>query len=704
RPEEVGLSPWDFTKRFGSHSPGGDLGELDETDGVEVDRESRWEVSGHLEVNCLACHNTSIHQDQSEWAAQIDNENFQWAATAASGMAFVPGAAKDLPIWHDIYSGPYLDYEDIEAPSVHYNESIFARDGKVVFEVTGRPDDERCLFCHSTSLTGHGSPEKWQTDIDIHITAGMQCVDCHRNGLDHMITRGYEGEAEEREDPSIATLSCTGCHLGAEGGVGPLQGGRFAAPKPLHKGMPPVHFEKMSCTSCHSGAWPGDTAQQARISRIHRLGVHGPGGVESNFPHVATPVFMRGEDGKIAPHNVLWPSFWGYREAGGDEVTPIPGEDVLEMAGESLLAKEQVITLLTVLGATEDLTNLSTFVIADPPVYVLKDRNYRLGGSGLIETVEDAPVNFPTPLWCRAVGEDRKELEPFVPEFTSLTVAESLSPSEDLSDAVIFSILDGLYQGFDIMGMPVYIRGKTIYSIPDGDLIQADYDAGDDGAAPYWADDVDDEISKLSDEILTVTIEEMIQINSEDIQTRITAALAALTASKLIDGEPVYAHEGKLYRWQDDEEQPLLIEDDPRADGAPDMVLGGLGDDGIGPLLDEYLGEALADTLGPEFSLTLDQVQHALAQIAEAGGEAQPVYISGELLYELNDSGELKSGDHPAAAPYSWPIAHDVRPAAQSLGANGCRECHSAGAPFFDATVAAASPVKPAVTLKKKMV
>ena len=37
---------------------------------------------------------------------------------------------------------------------------------------------------------------------------------------------------------------------------------------------------------------------------------------------------------------------------------------------------------------------------------------------------------------------------------------------------------------------------------------------------------------------------------------------------------------------------------------------------------------------------------------------------------------------HPAAGPYLWPLGHDVRPAAQSLGVRGCTDCHARNAPF----------------------
>ncbi len=46
------------------------------------------------------------------------------------------------------------------------------------------------------------------------------------------------------------------------------------------------------------------------------------------------------------------------------------------------------------------------------------------------------------------------------------------------------------------------------------------------------------------------------------------------------------------------------------------------------------------------------------------------------------------------AEPYLWPIAHDVRPAAQSLGVRRCEDCHSTGSPFFFGKVLVDSPVE----------
>jgi len=55
--------------------------------------------------------------------------------------------------------------------------------------------------------------QKWVEDEDVHLTAGLKCVDCHRNGIDHNIIRGYAEEADISQNPLAATSTCEACHL-----------------------------------------------------------------------------------------------------------------------------------------------------------------------------------------------------------------------------------------------------------------------------------------------------------------------------------------------------------------------------------------------------------------------------------------------------------------------------------------------------------
>ncbi len=102
QPQDLGLSPWDFTVLFARHMTGGGKSEVD---AEEFTPESRWEVSGVLEINCMGCHNAARIQSHSEWAKQVMRENFRWAATAASGLGEVGGMASRLPATWDVLDG-----------------------------------------------------------------------------------------------------------------------------------------------------------------------------------------------------------------------------------------------------------------------------------------------------------------------------------------------------------------------------------------------------------------------------------------------------------------------------------------------------------------------------------------------------------------------------------------------------------------------
>jgi hypothetical protein len=192
---------------------------------------------------------------------------------------------------------------------------------------------------------------RWHGDLDVHIKAGLLCVDCHRNGLDHVIVRGYEGEARDRaitdsavdlrtllirrdnsainadaarklarqqlqsEAGQIETLTCRGCHTE----------GRLGSPRPVHKGLPPIHLAKLSCTACHSGPLPASEPQVVHTSMAHKLGLPAPERGKNTAPVILEPVFLRGADGKIAPFKMVWPSYWA-RLNGTNLVPLLPDE------------------------------------------------------------------------------------------------------------------------------------------------------------------------------------------------------------------------------------------------------------------------------------------------------------------------------------------------------------------------------------------
>ena len=365
-PEELGMSAWDYLEMVSSHYPGGSYGEMD-------DEVGRHRISGCYEINCLACHNADPHQDQDMAALQAAMQNYRWIPAASSHMAVVDGATKYQNMFYD----PAFDEED--GVTTTYKEGLFDSEDMVLFDITGKPLNERCYFCHSNKDMSVDPEKEWTQDQDVHLQSGMNCVDCHRNGDDHMITRGIETEGPGK------TLTCEGCHLGDHEQVPEL--GRMGAPKPKHRGIPTIHFEQLNCTACHSSTWPAKEAGRWKTARIHRTGLHGPHTPYVPQPHVYAPVLMKDADGKIGPYKLFWPAYWGIESE--EKIIPIPPEKVLEKAGAALkidvekvddwrpLTEEQIADVLKILSSSEE-----------QAVYIAGGKLYRLNAEGGLASKE----------------------------------------------------------------------------------------------------------------------------------------------------------------------------------------------------------------------------------------------------------------------------------------------------------------------------
>ncbi|MCP4257438.1 MAG: hypothetical protein GY774_07895 [Planctomycetes bacterium] len=343
RPEQLGLSSREFVKLFGRHTPGGGVGELETEDMDEIMREY---ISGKLEINCLSCHNAEFAHNQGEYFLQIARGNFRWASAATCEFASVSGSGNDMPETYDPFMPEAPEDAKKVPPAIKYRKSAFDHENKVYFNIVREVPNNRCYFCHSNLYLEDEHTEKWNVEEDIHLKAGLKCVDCHRNGIDHNITRGYEGESSSINH-LMAASSCEGCHLGEKNSSSPVAG-RLGAPVPEHRGIPPVHFERMTCTACHSGPWPKNETLLTKTSRAHRLGTIGVNKSHEALPHISSPVFAEHvgigteyigkllimEAGKIAPHKMIWPAFWGIIK--DQDVAPINFDVVKKTVGQIL--------------------------------------------------------------------------------------------------------------------------------------------------------------------------------------------------------------------------------------------------------------------------------------------------------------------------------------------------------------------------------
>ncbi|MFC1635448.1 hypothetical protein ACFL5Z_11450 [Planctomycetota bacterium] len=398
KPAQFGLSDREFTKIFGRQMPGGGPGETDDLDEV-----MRQYVSGKLEINCLSCHNGDPRQDQggpAGYAVQVSRGNFRWATAASSGLATVTGSANDMDEMYDPFDPFSVESAQSgkkKPPTIAYHKNVFDYENTVFFDILREVPAHRCYFCHSNLYIGKEHTEKWACDEDIHMKAGMTCVDCHRNGIAHNINRGYPGEEKTSGNKLTATSSCEGCHLGDKSTSDP-DGGRLGAPVPEHRGLLAVHFKRLTCTACHSGPWPAAEPHATKTSIAHRLGTPNVNKAREMLPHIASPVFAAREDGKIAPHKLVWPAFWGVLK--GEQVEPIEFNTVTKVIG-GLFEKEELPFSgdwpdLTSDHIVKGLTSLkSAGSLEGKAVYISGGKLYSLDDSGQLSEQADHPAAKP---------------------------------------------------------------------------------------------------------------------------------------------------------------------------------------------------------------------------------------------------------------------------------------------------------------------
>ncbi len=546
--ERMDLSAWEFTKRFGSHLPGGSIS--DPADKL-ADPDARWTISGGLEMNCLACHNQSHRQDMTEWAKQIGRENFRWAATAASGIGEVGGMASRMPDWWDIYMGGSLDDHVYRVPpSVDYDASLFDSKHQAWLDI-GKPMDRNCLQCHSTHPV---AASRIEVPGDVHAAAGLSCTDCHRNGDDHQILRG-----------TTEAMNCAACHT--EEGATPGQSGAMMA---HHKGLPPVHFDKLTCTACHAGTAPAEEPNVIRTSRANKLGIYGRAQWYTESPFIVEPVFVKNDEGKIEPRRMMWPAYWA--DADGE---PLPEETVAEAAVGILDPASQITPVLATFGGAEN--SAQELVALGEPVFVSAGKAYAQNADGGLDLVGKTDLSVS---WA---WKTPSNIVSSIPEF-DVRAEEIDMDAED--------VITGIMNAFKPLEIVPVSKGRSFAVGEDGWLVGSD--------------------------------------------------------SPLADGW--YTKDGE-------------------------------------PLVTPFVEKAVSDVVGTTKAFNEAQVAAMLKKLGNGA-----TYIAAGRMFKL-EGDTLANVDHEAAAPVSWPLGHDVRGAAQALGAKACQDCHAGDSAFLFGNVTATSPL-----------
>ena len=247
------LTSYSFVQKCGVCHPGGGPLEYDR-DGLRYDQvmldsihsysdgtknnldgdyyKAKWQASGVVEADCYICHLPGY--DNKKRVAQIKNLNYKYAALAGSGFGEV--------------SGSVSNGEDV---NVSYRDDLFNGDGTVEPNISVEPENKACLWCHAKpGYKKRGADYNHKKDV--HLNAGLLCVDCHTagsrahdtriNGKEmHQIAKGNDPGGMVRNDLDNTMRTCAECH----------DNGYKGAPLAEHNWLPSLHLDKLACQTCH---------------------------------------------------------------------------------------------------------------------------------------------------------------------------------------------------------------------------------------------------------------------------------------------------------------------------------------------------------------------------------------------------------------------------------------------------------------------
>jgi hypothetical protein len=307
------------------------------------------------------------------------------------------------------------------------------------------------------------------------------------------------------------------------------------------------------------------------------------------------------------------------------------------------------------------------------PVYI-RERNGKLAPNRLL---------WPA-FWAELRG---KEMAPLQPQIISSAAGDLLRPEKR-----VVNILTAFSLGLELGRVAVLILGGQIYEVNvDGGLDVSPYAGTIPATAPVWAVKQEKEILPLIPEF-SPEAEEI----DPDVQARIQTILESLAGAEGARGKPVLLYKKALFQITETYLEKIESPVPPAA--SPELAW--LVEGKIAPLVPDFELRTIAALAGSEQTLTEEQVKGVLEALSQSPPKEQGdadrryVYVSGGKLFRLDRDGRLEVVDDDSAGPVTWPLGHEVRPARQSLGVNGCKDCHRFGSPFLFRKAKGTGPLK----------
>jgi len=154
---------------------------------------------------------------------------------------------------------------------VTYDKSKFDENGMVSLHIVSEPRNATCLNCHAKP-DWKKKGASYTVRADVHIKAGLHCIDCHAGGSHavdsrirgkevHQFGKGDDPSGHVRDDLDNTMRQCADCH----------SSGYLGAPVAQHKGLPPLHLQKIACQTCHI-PWRYVKSAQVQASDVFNAG------------------------------------------------------------------------------------------------------------------------------------------------------------------------------------------------------------------------------------------------------------------------------------------------------------------------------------------------------------------------------------------------------------------------------------------------
>lgn len=282
-----------------------------------------------------------------------------------------------------------------------------------------------------------------------------------------------------------------------------------------------------------------------------------------------------------------------------------------------------------------------------------------------------------------------KKPRPLLPDAVIAAAGDILNP-ERRAIEILAALASGLEFGPD--EAPALVLREKAYGLHiDGTLRIKASGLKHEEPEAFWAALKDSAISPLIPEF---------DPDSEDVPQetldRVQDVLRTLETAGNAPGSPVLLSKKSLFELT---EGYLEKKDSPLEPVARPRLAWRVGDE-IRPLVSEFELRTIAALTGSEQTLTEEQVELVLKALARQRSENEPgtaaafAYISAGRIFVLDSGQNLKATRGDAADPVTWPLAHQVRPARQSLGVNGCTDCHSVSSAFLFGRMRASGPLR----------